>query len=220
MGRARLASTSVSPATAGDHGRSAPFGLTASTANPLRVRLRAIVPCLRRRSPSITGDGQFAGACLAVTRSTARAQSSANASGRNASVTNAPSAIGVTQPASSHETPSASEASSGGLASASAASHSFNKNSRELEKPLQLAGYMLSLWASTNTDTNTLIWHRGSALVPQVCRHVRTPDQRQVMLLLICATSKFRTLTIKSYRQNFQPGTRWVGTSGGYPKCS
>src|SRR5436309_1514152 len=53
---------------------------------------------------------------------------SLSASGRSASATNAPSAICVTQPASSHETPSASEASAGWRSSASAASHSLRRN--------------------------------------------------------------------------------------------
>jgi hypothetical protein len=103
---ARIASASVLPATAGDHGRSTPLGLTASTANPVPVRRRAIGPWLRKRSWSITGDEHEGDACRAVTTSAARAQSSVSASGRSASVTNAPSAICVTQPASSHETPS------------------------------------------------------------------------------------------------------------------
>jgi hypothetical protein len=103
---ARIVSASVSPAAAGNHGRSTPLGLTASTANPLRARRRAIGPCLRKRSWSMTGDGHEGGACRAVTTSAARSQSSTSASGRSASVTNAPSAICVTQPASSHETPS------------------------------------------------------------------------------------------------------------------
>src|SRR5216684_5544958 len=125
---ARFSSASVSPAIAGDHGRSMPFGLTASTANPSRVRRSAIAPCRRKRSCPITGDGHEGGACLAATTSAARSQSSLKASDRNASATNPPSASCVTQPASSHETPSASEASPDCRASASAASHSFTRN--------------------------------------------------------------------------------------------
>ena len=56
-----VVSFSAPPSTAGDHGRSTPFGLTAATANPLRVRCKAIAPCLRKRSRSITGGGQAGG---------------------------------------------------------------------------------------------------------------------------------------------------------------
>jgi hypothetical protein len=87
-----VVSFSPPPSTAGDHGRSTPFGLTAATANPLRVRCKAIAPCLRKRSRSITGGGQAGGGCRAVTTSAARSQSSASASGRTASATNALSA--------------------------------------------------------------------------------------------------------------------------------
>ncbi len=114
--------------TAGDHGRSIPLGLTASTANPSRLRRSAIAPCRRSRSRPMTEAAQDAGGCRAVTTSAARSQSSASASGRSASATNPPPAASVTQPVSSHETPSASEASVARRASASAASHSFTRN--------------------------------------------------------------------------------------------
>jgi hypothetical protein len=113
-----VVSFSAPPSTAGDHGRSTPFGLTAATANPFRVRCRAMAPCLRKRSRSIAGGGQAGGGCRAVTTSAARSQSSASASGRSASATSAPSASCVTQPASSHETPSESEGSVPSLESA------------------------------------------------------------------------------------------------------
>ena len=63
----------------------------------------------------------------AVTTSTARAQSSASASGLNACATNAPPADCMTQPASSHDTPSVSEASETVRGSASADSHSLTR---------------------------------------------------------------------------------------------
>ena len=87
-------------------------GLTASTANPLRLapqRQRALPPqpladrSRRPRSPPAPA--------ARVTTSAARSQSSASASGRSACATRPPPAICVTQPASSQETPSASEAS-------------------------------------------------------------------------------------------------------------
>ena len=47
----RVVSLSPSPpAIAGDHGRSAPLGLTASTTNPPRLRRSASAPCRRKRS--------------------------------------------------------------------------------------------------------------------------------------------------------------------------
>ena len=57
-------------------------------------------------SPNWMINQDLCGGCRAVTTSAARSQSSASASGRSVSATSAPSASCVTQPASSHETPS------------------------------------------------------------------------------------------------------------------
>ena len=104
-GASRLAVASFSSAIAGDHGRSMPLGLTASTTNPSRPRRNAIAPCRRSRSASMTEAAQDAGACLVVTISAARSQSSASASGLNACATRPPPAACITQPRSSQDTP-------------------------------------------------------------------------------------------------------------------
>ena len=53
---ARAVSVSAAPAGAGDHGRSTPLGLTASTAKPEPARRSAVAPCSRKRSPDMTDD--------------------------------------------------------------------------------------------------------------------------------------------------------------------
>ena len=97
----------------------------ASVTNPPLVRRKTIAPRFCTSSRSITSAAQVGGACLAVTITAARSQSSAKRlrpmrqRGQRCRQRNC-----ATQPASSHATPSPSVGSPGNRASASAASHS------------------------------------------------------------------------------------------------
>ena len=124
-----VASASPSPATAGDHGRSTPLVLTASTANPSRLRRSASAPCRRRRS-RIDHRGRASRRRLPCGHDQRRALAIVRQRvGRSASATKPPPAICVDAAgivagdavARARHRPAAAR-------SASAASHSLTRN--------------------------------------------------------------------------------------------
>ena len=163
-------SKSASPAAAGDHGRSTPLGLTASNRKAVaRFAAAPARPGARKRSTSTTDAAQSAGACRAVTTSAARSQSSASASGRNASATQAPvghrrHAAGLV--AGHARRPARDPPASRG--SASAASHSFTQKA---SLPVRIR----CRWPSL-PRTATLLAVTGNQDVR--LRHRQRPDRR------------------------------------------